>query len=360
MLGALWLGGLAALGCNQYPSSAPPSPSARGQAGDTSTPLPRDFGNAGSGQGVGAAMRAFANEPTQPTDTLDITPPPADSPRSSVRGSLAAGFLAPADDGWLVLIEGEWELDAGSEAHLCVRSTATRDVYLHEFSPESPPGSHHSVLTVPGGSDGADGASPCGGANVSGRQLYGSGVGTAAGALPDGIAMQVHAGEQLLLDLHLFNAGSETLKGRSGVLTKTMPEQQVQHVAAWILAGPISLSIPPGRVVQTGKCTFSDSATLFSVGPHMHQLGVHMKVTAQRAQGGSSVLFDGPYSFDSQLKYPVDFVQMNVGDTVQLECTYDNTTDHRVSWGQSTLDEMCFAGLLRFPPSSSGSYLCMN
>jgi hypothetical protein len=172
--------------------------------------------------------------------------------------------------------------------------------------------------------------------------------------------MQVRAGQQLLLDLHLFNAGSETLKGRSGVLVKTMPDEQVKHVAEWILAGPISLSIPVGHVVQRGQCTFSDSATVFSVGPHMHQLGVHMKVTAQRAQGGSSVLFDGPYSFDSQIKYPVDFVQVSAGDTVQLECTYENTTDHPVSWGQSTLDEMCFVGLQRYPVGASGSYLCMN
>ena len=39
------------------------------------------------------------------------------------------------------------------------------------------------------------------------------------------------------------------------------------------------------------------------------------------------------------------------------ECTYENDTDRLVSFGQSTLDEMCFAGLTRYPAQPGSSFL---
>ena len=32
---------------------------------------------------------------------------------------------------------------------------------------------------------------------------------------------------------------------------------------------------------------------------------------------------------------------LNAGDTLTLECTWDNPTDSDVAWGEGTSDEMC-------------------
>jgi hypothetical protein len=91
----------------------------------------------------------------------------------------------------------------------------------------------------------------------------------------------------------------------------------------------------------------------------MHQRGVHMKVVANSQAAGAVVLFDGAYEFDSQQRYPVDFLQLQAGDVVHVECTYENTTTNTLQWGQSSNDEMCFVGLTRFP-AVGGGYLCTD
>jgi hypothetical protein len=81
----------------------------------------------------------------------------------------------------------------------------------------------------------------------------------------------------------------------------------------------------------------------------MHQLGIHAKVVAESSVDGTRVLHDGPYDFDAQLYYPIEPIRMAAGDKVRFECTWRNTTDRTVRWGDSSLDEMCAMGLYRFP-----------
>jgi hypothetical protein len=164
----------------------------------------------------------------------------------------------------------------------------------------------------------------------------------------------------MVLNLHLFNSQSQALHGRSGVRVHTMQPADVKNVAEIVLGGPIALSIPPGgQTVQSGQCTFDHDATIFSVGPHMHRLGVHAKIGAHSA-AGDVMLFDGPYSFESQQRYPVDFVKLSAGDAVHIDCTYQNDSDMTVMFGTSTLDEMCFASIMRFPAQDGSAYLCTN
>ena len=51
---------------------------------------------------------------------------------------------------------------------------------------------------------------------------------------------------------------------------------------------------------------------------------------------------------------------MTKGDTVHVECTYQNTTDSPVMFGESTLSEMCFTGLYRYPAGSDPSFICVK
>lgn len=270
------------------------------------------------------------------------------------------GFLSDAGDGWLTLIEAEWELPANTESYVCARVTVPRDVYLNEFTPITPFGTHHTLLSLNDTPDAEDGVTDCG-AGENGRQsIYGSGVGTEPRTMPEGIAMRLPAGSQLLLNLHLFNSTDEPIPGRSGTLVRTVDEADVEHVAEGLLAGPLQLEIPTGRVTQTGRCTFQDDSTIIGVGPHMHQTGVYMKVVANSSEDGEVVLFDGPYDFESQLQYPVDFVRMREGDTVEVECTYQNDSGRTIGFGDSSTDEMCFAGVVRFPAQNAGTFICTN
>ena len=71
------------------------------------------------------------------------------------------------------------------------------------------------------------------------------------------------------------------------------------------------------------------------------------------------MLHDGPYDFDRQTIHPIEAIELRAGDTIDIECRYDNYTDSTVRFGDSSLAEMCFLGLFRYPAAtSSRSIFC--
>jgi Copper type II ascorbate-dependent monooxygenase, C-terminal domain len=271
-------------------------------------------------------------------------------------------FLSHAGDGWLRLIEADWQLGPRSEGYRCVRKTVDQDVFITEFAPLNPPGTHHTALIVVRDPVAPDGVTVCNSGVIGERRLQGAGTGTSESmTLPEGIAMKVAAGEQLLMNLHLFNPGEEVLRGRSGMHVKTAFHASVTHEAEVVLVGPLRLSVPARqRVVQSGGCTLRDAKTVFSISPHMHQLGLHMKVSVQGPRIGERVLHDGPYDFDHQQIFSIAPVELAVGDRVNVECTFENPQDRTVGWGDSTLDEMCFAGVGLYPADGLSGLPCSN
>jgi hypothetical protein len=258
-------------------------------------------------------------------------------------------------DDWATLITGNWTMSAGTEGYRCTRLTVTEDLYITGFRAINPNGTHHTVLTV-GSPSGADGTSSCSAGTNADTMIFGSGVGPDAEMhLPAGVGMKVTAGQQLVLNLHLFNTTDAEISGLSGTEVITVPAAQVQNVAEAILMGPtVTLSIPPNQVsTQNGSCTMNGDVTLFAVGPHMHQLGTHMKVVAESSVDGTVTVHDGPYDFYEQKLYSIDSISMNQGDKIQVSCTYDNDTGSTVTFGDSSTEEMCFATMYRYPAFGS-------
>ncbi|MEQ1506394.1 MAG: hypothetical protein ABMB14_29470 [Myxococcota bacterium] len=106
---------------------------------------------------------------------------------------------------------------------------------------------------------------------------------------------------------------------------------------------------------------------VFMVANHMHRVGSRMRVWIEPANGADVCLLDTPrWDFDWQLLYTYDLDGgrapiVNDGDTLVLQCTYDNTLSHPgtqvalseggldqpvdVTLGEGTLDEMCIFGV---------------
>lgn len=272
---------------------------------------------------------------------------------------VSENFLDKSEGGWQTLVVGKWEIDGGTESYRCVRFTLPRDLSVGAFRALSPAGTHHTLLTIVDDVKDPDGFSECQ-ANTNGtREVAGSGVGTNDFTMPEGVAVQLKQGQQLLLNLHLFNVGDQPIHGVSGTLVKLVDDQAVKHTAEGVLAGTVMLDIPAGQLTtQHGTCTLTGDQTLVAIAPHMHQLGVHLKAVAHSSAMGDVTLIDRPYSFDEQVVLGLKhLVEMKKGDTIDVDCTYMNTTDRDVTFGQSSLSEMCFAGFYRYPVLG-GSYGC--
>jgi len=269
----------------------------------------------------------------------DLAPPDRDA------------FVPPGGER-IVLAAGDWTMPAGQEDYICVRQTIDRTILAHEFFPIAPEGTHHTVVTFDTTPSTPDGITPCAATTNAPDMIYGSGVGTEPLVLPDGVAVEIPAGAQVLVNLHLFNAGSEDISGNSGIEVVTYPEALVEHRAEVLLAGPVSFNIPAmtsGHVVS-GGCTMQGDVNVFAVMPHMHQYG-----TAMTVEVDGDILFEGAYSFDEQRYYDVAPTrELSAGTRVGVTCTYDNPTTGSVGFGDSSNQEMCFALLYRYPALGDG------
>lgn len=258
---------------------------------------------------------------------------------------------SPDPDGYVPLVTGAWSLPPATESYLCVRLTATSDTYVRSIRPVAPAGTHHTVLML-GAPDAPDGTALCG-SGLSKPAIYASGVGTEVLDMPDGVAVHIRPGQQLLLNLHLFNATDAPMTGTSGIEILPADPAAVRHEAGVVLIGKAAgLEVPPNLSTQVGRCTTPANATVFAVAPHMHMLGRHMKVSYADAGGARArVLHDQPYDFDEQ-RFGVlaPSLATAAGGRITVECTYMNPSGQTVYFGESSNQEMCYALAFAYPP----------
>jgi hypothetical protein len=236
------------------------------------------------------------------------------------------------------LIEATWSLPPGEEGYYCTSVILDRDVTIGGFVPVAPLGTHHTVVSI--GEVNADGW--CDVTSLGSSWLYASGVGTNQLVFPEGAGMVLTAGTRVNLQLHLFNTTDAPLTATSGV--SILPVAEVRELVNVFLPGSTSFSIPPHTETSaSGVCRIGFPETLLAVFPHMHQMGKHMKVELWRNGRLHTTVWDQPFTFGEQEVALVGPIELLPDDELHTTCTWDNTTDHTLRWGESSLSEMCFA-----------------
>lgn len=278
--------------------------------------------------------------------------------------ALPAVDAAPAADAGPVVNDRftlPYTIAAGDEFYLCKRVTVTEDLWIRAITPIDGVGTHHQVLAIdPSGQP--DGIDRCGALGENWIVLFASGLGSPPLRMPDGVALKVPAGSQLVFDLHLFNASDTEIASEATIETELGAPVDAEHEAEVVLAGSVLFSIAPGndRVVN-GRCSMNGDTNFFAVFPHMHQLGKHIRVWASPG-GVDQLVYDAPYLFTEQHFASFTPIPLASGDKIKVECTYDNTTGSSVSFGESSTEEMCFAISYRYPKLGNGVLgpICMD
>jgi hypothetical protein len=263
------------------------------------------------------------------------------------------------------LMAYDWTVDPGVEAYYCGYQTLTEDLYISRFRPLVPTGTHHVVIGYqePAAQDGfvqgelgmgAPLAEVCTGVTFGDVFAYAGTVGSEELPMPEGVAVKIPAGQQLVFGLHVMNTGTDPLGGHSGVEIVRVEASEVQNEAEVIAVTNPALMVPPGESTQPATCTLTDNATIFAVMPHMHLMGVHMTTTAGPAEGESVTLLDTPYEFTDQRYTLLDPpVELQQGDTINVACSYENTSADIMTQGESTDgNEMCVTFAYRYPAVS--------
>jgi hypothetical protein len=269
---------------------------------------------------------------------------------------------APPPPGFELLLARDWTIPAGSEIYRCTRLTVPRDMYVTGFHSLSPQGTHHTVLSVDDNPSAPDGDYNCSAGNIAHTMLFASGVGTDDLLLPQGVAVRLQAGQQLELNLHLFNVSDAAIAGTSGTMVSEVAAGEVTDLAEVVFGGSYNIFLPsdPGtEQTVNGGCNFQQDATVFALWPHMHQLGRHV-VVRHMGNAGTTTLLDSPFAFGEQINYPIPPVSVNAGDRLDIDCVYINDTGSAVTFGDSSTQEMCFVGIYRYPATNTGTFGCVG
>lgn len=277
---------------------------------------------------------------------------PSDAP-----SGMDDAYVPPS--GYTKLIGRTWSLQPGdTDIYRCVRVTIPEDMYITAIEAEAPNGTHHTVLSIAGanGTSGPDGEQNCSVGTLGTQMLYASGVGTSPLEFPTDVGIKVAAGTQIHLNLHLYNAGDEAISGESAIWVKSQPTPP-PTLAEMVFAGPLQFTIGTGSDEVTGECTINKAYSVFALWPHMHKMATHQKIELLRGSDEPVILHDMPYQFGEQKYWPQDpMIQLQPQDKIRVTCSYNNTTGHQLSFGDSSDDEMCFGGMYRYPASGSNLF----
>ena len=206
----------------------------------------------------------------------------------------------PPPGSYVPLIKADWSLVGGQEGYVCATRTLPEDMYVGAIRPIAPLGTHHTVVSINDTPEGAD--NPGFSCGPEFGRFYASGVGTAELVLPEGVGLIAKKGQQVRINLHLFNASDQTLTGTSGVEVKVLDPSKVEHEARIRFYGPLGFQIPndpaPFEVSETEAG--AAGSTVFAIFPHMHQIGTHFRAEIMRGGSSASMLWDKSYEFEAQ------------------------------------------------------------
>lgn len=171
--------------------------------------------------------------------------------------------------------------------------------------------------------------------------MYGGGIESGTLTMPEGAALIVPGGAQVLVQLHLLNTTSETVKDKARVILRF--SDATDPVRAGIFGfDNRDLNIPAlgNDVVQEQTCSpIGRDMDVFAVFGHMHQRGRKIEVS-RGATPGEEVLYTATWEFQDQPTVPANF-HVSKDDTVHVRCWYDNPDSFDVHYGEKTENEMC-------------------
>jgi hypothetical protein len=206
--------------------------------------------------------------------------------------------------------------------------------------------------------DGADGAPGFGGLNASlfGQQLGGWAVGQQPQLLPEGLALRLPKGADLVVQYHFSPSGKEELE--EGVIglyfAEKAPSRQLFTIQVPVLFGIFSrLDIPPGEASyeKSDSWELPVDVEAVSIWAHAHYLGREFRLEAELPDGEVQTLLsisDWDFAWQDMYQFQ-DLPPLPKGTKLRARMRWDNSAENprnpsnppvRVTWGEQSTDEM--------------------
>lgn len=184
---------------------------------------------------------------------------------------------------------------------------------------------------------------------------------------PDGMALRLDAGTDLVLNIHLQPSGKpEWIQPSLGLFFTDRPATRFPMLLQ--LENDRKIDIPPGKkdFVVTDEFTMPEDVQLLCIYPHAHYLGRDLQAFVTFPGGARKSLIHIPrwnLNWQAVFRYstPVD---LPAGSVISMRYSYDNSDENplnpndppkRVTAGNSSSDEMAHLWLQVLPRADSNS-----
>jgi len=185
--------------------------------------------------------------------------------------------------------------------------------------------------------------------------------GTVPSVEPDGLALRLDKGTDLILNTHLQPSGKpEIIQPSIGIYFTSHPATKFPMLLQ--LENDVKLDIPAGdkNFVVSDDFTLPVDVDLMAIYPHAHYLGKDIQAFATLPDGTKKTLIHIPHwnlNWQAVYRY-AEPVRLPKGTTVSLRYVYDNSDENpmnpnhppaRVLSGNRSSDEMCHLWLQVLP-----------
>jgi hypothetical protein len=273
---------------------------------------------------------------------------------------------------------GPIHLMPGDESTKCItmRLANAEPAYVRRFSTLLGAGSHHMVLyrstetaesltpkDCPGFSGVIQGQAPLFIAQQAHVEL----------ALPKDehgvpVGLEIEAKQMVTVEAHVIDSTMNPIDVTASIQVDTVPLSSAIVKTDLVLAGTISIDIPPNGEFDSGVKfqPLPADSKVFALTTHQHRLGTDMKIWyASGPKDTQDLLIDSPLwnepkfaVLDTPLSFPAASGQ-NVSDRgFTYDCRWKNPTAKAVTFGESFYDEMCFLFAYYYP--SQGFEYCFD
>jgi hypothetical protein len=172
--------------------------------------------------------------------------------------------------------------------------------------------------------------------------------------LPDGVAFELAPNQMIRLEAHFLNYFPDPIETGAEVTFEEAPATATT-LADFMFYGTTQVFIPAGQAVTTDWKfhTVPSGVSVFGLTGHTHALGTNVEIQKSNARNtaGTSVYPPPGQPFDwaeapvAHFSPPLAFT----GDGFRFRCSWNNTTENAVTFGESANKEMCFFWAYYYP-----------
>jgi hypothetical protein len=158
---------------------------------------------------------------------------------------------------------------------------------------------------------------------------------------PAGTALKLPASMSIDVNVHYVNRTANEIPGEAFANLYTVPASSVVNVAQTLNLGNTSISLPPGKSTTLSKTfTMSQTTSIIMLTSHMHQLGTRFQIQiVGGSRDGEQVYDNTDWEHPQQITFAQPLV-LQKGQGLKSIITWNNTTDHTVTFGLQSTDEM--------------------